>query len=51
MDPVANQEGRGGVRQPAAQLFGAQSLDPGMVGAIAQEAVFCIGAIELPCTA
>ena len=37
--------------EPAAQLFGAQSLDPGMVGAIAQEAVFCIGAIELPCTA
>ncbi|CAH2924010.1 MAG: Response regulators consisting of a CheY-like receiver domain and a winged-helix DNA-binding domain [uncultured Paraburkholderia sp.] len=37
--------------EPAAQLFGAQSLDPGMIGAIAQEAVFCIGAIELPCTA
>jgi CheY-like chemotaxis protein len=37
--------------EPAAQLFGAQSLDPGMVGAIAQEALFCIGAIELPCTA
>ncbi|MFP3563569.1 helix-turn-helix domain-containing protein [Paraburkholderia sp. SIMBA_030] len=37
--------------EPAAQLFGAQSLDPGMVGAIAQEAVFCIGAIELACTA
>src|SRR5580692_2941083 len=30
--------------EPAAQLFGAQSLDPGMVGAIAQEALFCIGA-------
>jgi CheY-like chemotaxis protein len=37
--------------EPAAQLFGAQSLDPGMVGAIAQEAVFCIGASELACTA
>jgi CheY-like chemotaxis protein len=37
--------------EPAAQLFGAQSLDPGMVGAIAQEAVFSIGAIELACTA
>ncbi|CAD6556058.1 helix-turn-helix domain-containing protein [Paraburkholderia metrosideri] len=37
--------------EPAAQLFGAQSLDPGMVGAIAQEAVFCIGATELACTA
>jgi CheY-like chemotaxis protein len=37
--------------EPAAQLFGAQSLDPGMVGAIAQEAVFSVGAIELACTA
>ena len=37
--------------EPAAQLFGAQSLDPGMVGAIAQEAVFSIGAIDLACTA
>jgi CheY-like chemotaxis protein len=37
--------------EPAAQLFGAQSLDPGMVGAIAQEAVFSVGAIEFACTA
>lgn len=37
--------------EPAAQLFGAQSLDPGMVGAIAQEAVFSVGPIELACTA
>jgi CheY-like chemotaxis protein len=37
--------------EPAAQLFGAQSLDPGMVGAIAQEAVFSVGAVELACTA
>ncbi|WP_233855233.1 helix-turn-helix domain-containing protein [Paraburkholderia sp. HD33-4] len=37
--------------EPAAQLFGAQSLDPGVVGAIAQEAVFCIGATEIACTA
>ncbi|WJF91553.1 helix-turn-helix domain-containing protein [Paraburkholderia bonniea] len=36
--------------EPAAQLFGAPSLDPGIVGAVAQEAVFAIGAIELPCT-
>src|ERR1700753_3866269 len=35
----------------AAQMFGAQSLDPGMVGAIAQEAVFSVGGIELACTA
>ncbi|MBN3807212.1 hypothetical protein GXB81_29860 [Paraburkholderia sp. Ac-20336] len=37
--------------EPAAQLFGAQSLDPGVVGAVAQEAVFCIGSTELACTA
>lgn len=37
--------------EPAAQLFGAQSLDPGMVGAVAREALLCIGAVELPCTA
>ena len=37
--------------EPAAQLFGAQSLDPGMVGAIAQESVFSVGGIELACTA
>ncbi len=37
--------------EPAAQLFGAQSLDPGMVGAIAQEAVFSVGALDLACTA
>src|SRR5215469_15851978 len=36
--------------EPAAQLFGAQSLDPGVVGAIAQEAVFCIDATEIACT-
>src|SRR6185437_8424339 len=37
--------------EPAAQLFGPQSLDPGMVGAVAREALLCIGAVELPCTA
>ncbi|WP_206994991.1 helix-turn-helix domain-containing protein [Trinickia mobilis] len=37
--------------EPAAQLFGAQTLDPGMVGANAQEALFCIGAVEMACTA
>ncbi|MEW9585640.1 helix-turn-helix domain-containing protein [Paraburkholderia sp. DGU8] len=37
--------------EPAAQLLGAQSLDPGMVGALAREALLCIGALELPCTA
>jgi CheY-like chemotaxis protein len=37
--------------EPAAQLFGAQTLDPGMVGATAQEATFCVGALELACTA
>ncbi|CAH2803592.1 MAG: Response regulators consisting of a CheY-like receiver domain and a winged-helix DNA-binding domain [uncultured Paraburkholderia sp.] len=37
--------------EPAAQLFGAQLLDLGMVGAIAQEALFSIGAVELACTA
>ncbi len=37
--------------EPAAQLFGAQSLDPGMVGAVAHEAVFAVAAIEMPCTA
>jgi CheY-like chemotaxis protein len=37
--------------EPAAQLFGAQTLNPGMVGAIAHEAVFSIGAVDLACTA
>ena len=37
--------------EPAAQLFGAQMLDPGMVGAKAHEAVFCVGAAEIACTA
>ncbi len=37
--------------EPAAQLFGAQLLDPGMVGATAQEAVFSVSAVELACTA
>jgi CheY-like chemotaxis protein len=37
--------------EPAAQLFGAQSLDPGMVGAVAHEAVFTLGPLELACTA
>ena len=37
--------------EPAAQLFGAQTLDPGMVGANAQEALFCIGAVEMACIA
>jgi CheY-like chemotaxis protein len=37
--------------EPAAQLFGAQSLDPGMVGATAQEALFSVGAVEIACTA
>ncbi|PLZ03810.1 hypothetical protein CY652_02165 [Burkholderia sp. WAC0059] len=37
--------------EPAAQLFGAQLLDPGMVGAAAQEAIFSVSAVELACTA
>ena len=37
--------------EPAAQLFGAQLLDPGMVGASAQEALLCVSAVELPCIA
>jgi len=37
--------------EPAAQLFGAQLLDPGMVGASAQDAVLCVSAVELACTA
>jgi CheY-like chemotaxis protein len=37
--------------EPAAQLFGAQTLDPYMVGANAQEALFCIGTVEVACTA
>ncbi|WP_118180257.1 helix-turn-helix domain-containing protein [Paraburkholderia phosphatilytica] len=37
--------------EPAAQLFDAQTLDAGMVGATAQEAVFTVGAIEMACTA
>ncbi len=36
--------------EPAAQLFGAQSLDPGMVGASAHDAVLIAGVAELPCT-
>lgn len=37
--------------EPAAQLFGAQTLDPGMVGAYSQEAVLYAGVAEIPCTA
>jgi CheY-like chemotaxis protein len=37
--------------EPAAQLFGAQTLDPGMVGATAQEALFSVGTLELACIA
>ena len=37
--------------EPAAQLFGAQLLDPGMVGATAHDAVLCVSAVELACTA
>jgi CheY-like chemotaxis protein len=37
--------------EPAAQLFDAQTLDPGMVGATAQDGVFAVGAIEMACTA
>jgi CheY-like chemotaxis protein len=37
--------------EPAAQLFGAQLLDPGIVGAKALEALLCVSAIELPCVA
>ena len=37
--------------EPAAQLFGAQLLDPGMVGASAQEALLCVSAVELSCIA
>lgn len=37
--------------EPAAQLFGAQALDPGMVGACSQEAVLYAGIAEMPCTA
>ncbi|WDD91998.1 hypothetical protein Bsp3421_001962 [Burkholderia sp. FERM BP-3421] len=36
--------------EPAAQLFGAQALDPGMVGACAQEATLYAGVAEIPCT-
>ncbi|VBW17814.1 response regulator receiver protein [Burkholderia pseudomallei] len=37
--------------EPAAQLFGAQALDPGMVGACAREAVLYAGIAEIACTA
>ncbi|AOK31732.1 histidine kinase [Burkholderia singularis] len=37
--------------EPAAQLFGAQALDPGMVGACAQDAMLYSGIAEIPCTA
>ncbi len=37
--------------EPAAQLFGAQALDPGMVGACAQEAILYVGVAEILCTA
>ncbi|HTH62270.1 MAG TPA: helix-turn-helix domain-containing protein [Paraburkholderia sp.] len=37
--------------EPAAQLFGAQLLDPGVVGASAQDALLCVSAAELACTA
>ncbi|MBI0329942.1 helix-turn-helix domain-containing protein [Burkholderia plantarii] len=36
--------------EPAAQLFGAQSLDPGMVGASAHDAILFAGVAEIPCT-
>ncbi|NIE88296.1 MULTISPECIES: helix-turn-helix domain-containing protein [unclassified Burkholderia] len=36
--------------EPAAQLFSAQSLDPGMVGASAHDAVLFAGVSEIPCT-
>lgn len=36
--------------EPADQLFGAQSLDPGMVGASAHDAVLFAGVTEIPCT-
>jgi CheY-like chemotaxis protein len=37
--------------EPATQLFDAQTLDPGTVGANAQDALLCIGAAEMACTA
>src|ERR1700739_255712 len=37
--------------EPAAQLFGTQALEPGLVGANVQEALLCVGSAELPCTA
>jgi len=37
--------------EPASQLFGAQLLDPGVVGARSREALLCGSAAELPCTA
>lgn len=37
--------------EPAAQLFGTQLLDPGVVGASAQDALLCVSAMEMPCTA
>jgi CheY-like chemotaxis protein len=36
--------------EPASQLFGGQFLDPGVVGANAQEALLCVSGIETPCT-
>ncbi|HEY1610544.1 MAG TPA: helix-turn-helix domain-containing protein [Paraburkholderia sp.] len=37
--------------EPAAQLFGTQLFDPGVVGASALDAVLCVNAVELSCTA
>lgn len=37
--------------EPAGQLFGGEALDPGVIGASAQEALLCVSAAELPCTA
>jgi len=37
--------------EPASQLFGAHLLDPGVVGARAREALLCVSAAELACTA
>lgn len=37
--------------EPAAQLFGAQALAPGMVSAHSHEAILYAGAMEIPCTA
>jgi CheY-like chemotaxis protein len=37
--------------EPVGQLFAAQLLDPGVLGASAQEALLCVSVAELPCTA